>query len=411
MFNPYNRHPTLIAMEIGALDELAQGRARLGIGSGIASATERMGLSTERPLAAVRDAITIVRAMLAGEEVTYAGRAFSAHEVKLEYRPLRPDMPLLMAARGEQALALCGKIADGLMISNMCPPDFTRHAVEIVRKSAREAGRPPPAEVVQYVPCAARPDRSEAVSLAKETIGEMLPGFWSLSQRVPAAKAALLRAGGLPSRTSPPRSSGCAAASAPVDALDDRFVAAFAIAGTAEDCLAQARRYREAGASELALSFVGAQPEQDMEYLARPVAGATRPNRRSDQSHSGEPIVSAVLPESAGEAVGHVHRRDPFRILEAELGRDAQLERIAVFRREDLVGNLEGEKRLRMQRRGHVDAGIVAVGAFEADIFGASMSAPMRCRKVRNGTPLHLPIMLQPSTQTCRVTWDSCGNG
>ncbi len=95
VLNPYNRHPTLIAMEIGALDELAQGRARLGIGSGIASATERMGLSTERPLAAVRDAITIVRAMLAGEEVTYSGRAFSAHKVKLEYRAQRPDMPLL----------------------------------------------------------------------------------------------------------------------------------------------------------------------------------------------------------------------------------------------------------------------------------------------------------------------------
>src|SRR5215813_4580407 len=43
VFNPYNRHPTLIAMEIGALDELAQRRARLAIGSGIAAATERMG--------------------------------------------------------------------------------------------------------------------------------------------------------------------------------------------------------------------------------------------------------------------------------------------------------------------------------------------------------------------------------
>ena len=104
MFNPYNRHPTLIAMEIGALDELAQGRARLGIGSGIAAATERMGLSTDRPLAAVRDAITIVRAMLAGEEVNYTGRVFSAHKVKLEYRPLRPDMPLLMAAGASRRL-------------------------------------------------------------------------------------------------------------------------------------------------------------------------------------------------------------------------------------------------------------------------------------------------------------------
>jgi 5,10-methylenetetrahydromethanopterin reductase len=146
VFNPYNRHPTLMAMEIGALDELAQGRVRLGIGSGIAAATRRMGLDPERPLAAVRDAITIVRGMLAGEEVNYTGRVFSAFNVELEYKALRPRMPLLMAARGDQALALCGEIADGLMISNMCPTEFTRHAVEdatvTARRSENSAGRP-----------------------------------------------------------------------------------------------------------------------------------------------------------------------------------------------------------------------------------------------------------------------------
>jgi 5,10-methylenetetrahydromethanopterin reductase len=268
VFNPYNRHPTLIAMEIGALDELAQGRARLGIGSGIASATERMGLSSERLLAAVRDAITIVRGMLAGEEVEHTGRAFSAHKVRLEYKARRPDLPLLMAARGEQALVLCGKIADGLMISNMCPPEFTKQAVEAVRDSARAAGRPPPAEVVQYLPCAARPDRAEAYALAKVAIAEMLPGFWSLAQRVPAARSALLRAGELGEADFAAAVERLRAGANPDQALDDRFIVAFAIAGTADDCLAQARAYRAAGASELALTFVGAQPERDMDYLS-----------------------------------------------------------------------------------------------------------------------------------------------
>jgi 5,10-methylenetetrahydromethanopterin reductase len=271
VFNPHNRHPTLIAMEIGALDELAQGRARLGIGSGIAAATERMGLRTDRPLAAARDAITIVRAMLKGEEVNYTGRVFSAHKVKLEFKPLRPDMPLLMAARGEQALALCGAIADGLMISNMCPPGFTRQAVDMVRMSAHAAHRPPPAEVVQYVPCAVRPDRAEAHALAKATIAEMLPGFWSLGQRVPAAKSALLRAGDLSESDFAAAIDRLGAGEAPAVVLDTRFVETFAIAGTAEDALAQARRYRAAGASELALTFVGSQPEADMAYLARAV--------------------------------------------------------------------------------------------------------------------------------------------
>jgi 5,10-methylenetetrahydromethanopterin reductase len=275
VFNPHNRHPTLIAMEIGALDELAQGRARLGLGSGIASATERMGLRADRPLAALRDAITIVRGMLSGEEVDYSGRVFSAHKVKLEYRALQPHMPLLMAARGEQALALCGKIADGLMISNMCPPDFTAAAVAAVCASAREAQRPVPAEIVQYLPCAARPDRVEAYRLAKAAIANMLPGFWSLAQRVPAAKGALLRAANLSESDFAVAVARLRAGEQPTDALDDRFVEAFAIAGSAHDCLEEARRYRAAGATELALTFVGSQPETDMAYLAS--AAASQP--------------------------------------------------------------------------------------------------------------------------------------
>ena len=274
VFNPYNRHPTLMAMEIGALDELAQGRARLGIGSGIAAATERMGLSTDRPLAAVRDAITIVRAMLKGEEVDYAGAVFSARKVKLEFPALRPDMPLLMAARGEQALALCGRIADGLIISNMCPAEFTQAAALAVREAARQAQRPVPAEIVQYIPCAVRLDRAEAYGLAKAALGGMLASFWSLGERVPAVKAALLRAHGLSETDFAAAVARLRAGERAAEALDDRFVEAFAIAGTAEDALAQARRYAQAGASELVLTFAGRRPEPDMQYLANAARGS-----------------------------------------------------------------------------------------------------------------------------------------
>ena len=57
------------------------------------------------------------------------------------------------------------------------------------------------------------------------------------------------------------------------DVLDDRFVEAFAIAGTAEEALAQARRYGEAGATELVLTFAGRRPEPDMQYLANATRG------------------------------------------------------------------------------------------------------------------------------------------
>jgi alkanesulfonate monooxygenase SsuD/methylene tetrahydromethanopterin reductase-like flavin-dependent oxidoreductase (luciferase family) len=59
---------------------------------------------------------------LSGEEISYRGRVFSVDRVRLDYRPPRADLPIFMAAVGERSLALCGEIADGLLVSNMLPP-------------------------------------------------------------------------------------------------------------------------------------------------------------------------------------------------------------------------------------------------------------------------------------------------
>src|SRR5262249_25409510 len=108
VFNPFNRHPTLIAMEMATLDELSDGRAVVGIGSGIKVA--QMGLPGHRRIAATRDAIHIVRRLLRGELVTYEGAMFSIQNVRLEFPLRRPAMPVFMAAMGDQALRLCGEV-------------------------------------------------------------------------------------------------------------------------------------------------------------------------------------------------------------------------------------------------------------------------------------------------------------
>jgi hypothetical protein len=50
--------------------------------------------------------------------------------------------------------------------------------------------------------------------------------------------------------------------------LDDCFISGFALAGTAEQVIAQAAQYRRAGADELALSFAGSQPAADAAYFS-----------------------------------------------------------------------------------------------------------------------------------------------
>ena len=270
VFNPYNRHPTLIAMEIGALDELAGGRVRLGIGSGIGFAIERMGFSYGKPLTTLREAIAIVRALLRGEQVTHAGTVFNVNKVKLDYKP-RADIPIYMAGRGNRSLEACGEIADGLIVSNMVTARFAANAVKTVHDAARASGRPAP-EIVQYVPCIARSDRAEAHRLAKQAIAEMLPAYWTLAQRLPAAKGALLEGSEIAEADFAGAVARLKAGEQPDEVLDERYVRAFSIAGNAEDCRAAAASYAAAGVTELALTFAGPIAAADMKYLASTAA-------------------------------------------------------------------------------------------------------------------------------------------
>ncbi|HEY2231606.1 MAG TPA: LLM class flavin-dependent oxidoreductase [Xanthobacteraceae bacterium] len=264
VWNPYNRHPTLIAMEIGALDELSKRRISLGIGSGLTSAIRKLGLNDQKPLAAVRDTFHIVRGLLRGEEITYAGAVFSTNEVRLGYAPPRSDLPIFMAARGDRALALCGQIADGLLVSNMCPPGFTARALDIVRRAAADSGRTAPTNVVQYVPCIPGPDGEQARRAMRRLLAGMLKQFWAV-----ATARAAMRDSGIPDAEIAAALDRIAGGEPPENALDDRFIDAFAVAGTTEQCLDRINAYAGAGVSELVLTFAGAEPEEDIAYLGR----------------------------------------------------------------------------------------------------------------------------------------------
>ena len=268
--NVYSHHPTLIAMEFAALDELAEGRAVLGIGSGVGRLIERMGF-TWQPLASMRDAIRILRGLLAGAEVSYRGRAFSVDNARLAFRPSRPDAPIYLAAMGDRTLDLCGRLADGLIVSNLCPPRYTERAVAIVRRAASEAGRPMP-PVVQYVPGVVLPDRDAARRAALTQIGEMIAMFWPVAAEWPPIRETIVELSGIPKPDFVTALDRLRAGEPAEAVLDGRFIQAFAIAGTAEECLARAADYRRAGVDELVLTFAGAHPAEQIEYLGEALA-------------------------------------------------------------------------------------------------------------------------------------------
>lgn len=275
VFNPYSRHPTIMAMEIGALDELSGGRASVGVGVGIMAATEKMGFSAQKPLLAMRDAITILRALLAGREVDHAGTCFSARRVKLDYVP-RGDLPIYLAGRGDLMVKLAGEAADGLLVSNMSSVGFAGRLAALMRQARAAAGRSGPGEVVQYMPAAVHQDGATALRAAKSAVGEMLPRFWALGQKLDGARQALLTGTGFAPDAFAQMSTRLRAGEDPATVLDDRCARAFALAGTPEDCLALARDHAEAGVTELALTFSGPDAAAQIALLGEAVRRATR---------------------------------------------------------------------------------------------------------------------------------------
>jgi alkanesulfonate monooxygenase SsuD/methylene tetrahydromethanopterin reductase-like flavin-dependent oxidoreductase (luciferase family) len=151
----YPRHPLTMAVQALALNDLAPGRLRLGIGSSHRSIIEGMyGIEMVKPLAYLREYIQIVRAALWKGKIDHQGTFFTVKATL----PHRAQIPLLTAALRENAFKQAGEIADGAL-SWTCPvPYVLKTALPALRGSAQAHGRPAP-PLVAHVLAAVSEDR------------------------------------------------------------------------------------------------------------------------------------------------------------------------------------------------------------------------------------------------------------
>ena len=109
------RHPAVLAMEIATVARMYPGRFRPGVGLGAPAWLDQMGLRPKAQLTALRDCLTAVRDLLAGEAVTRSA-FFQFNGISLTYPPTTPT-PLYMGVLARKGLMLSGEIADGTILS------------------------------------------------------------------------------------------------------------------------------------------------------------------------------------------------------------------------------------------------------------------------------------------------------
>ncbi len=174
----WTRNPARLAAMFSTLDDLAPGRVILGIGAWWDPLAAKVGISRDRPLKAMREIVTAVRALLHNETVTYNGEFVKLDGVELDYvyQERRPkDVPIYIGATGMQMMELTGQIADGVVLNYLVSPEYNDRALEALQAGLDKSGRKlSDIDRPQLVVCSVHEDRKIALDMARMMVTQYL---------------------------------------------------------------------------------------------------------------------------------------------------------------------------------------------------------------------------------------------
>jgi len=283
--DPYTRHPALTAIAIATVDEVAEGRAVLGLGAGVAGFTE-MQLVRHQPAQAMREAVTVVRQLLGGATVDMHGQVVTLAHGRLDFPPLRAHVPVYIASNGRLGLALAGEIAEGAVMQGAVAAPLVAWFLAQVQRGAQRVGRSVhEVDIVSRVNLCLHPDAGVAKDVMRPAIARSLitqyPHFRTFTTaglEIPPHLQELIATVGY---THDP------ALLAPVAGqVPDAFVDAVTLAGTVEDVATCVRRMAQQGIKHI-MVYPQA-PDGDVERVLTSFAHEVIPSVR-DQGEEGLP--------------------------------------------------------------------------------------------------------------------------
>ncbi len=136
--NPGTREPTVLASAYATLHDISNGRMVMGIGRGD-SARRYIGQQPVK-VAEFEHALAMIREFANGREVNWNEKNLQLKWV----RPELPEIPIWVAGYGPKALAVAGRVGDGVIIQ-LADPQIVSWIMDTARKAAEEAGRDPAA--------------------------------------------------------------------------------------------------------------------------------------------------------------------------------------------------------------------------------------------------------------------------
>ncbi len=181
-WNPYTQHPYEIAGQLAALHQVSGGRGYLGLARG--AWLDDIGVRQRRPVAHLREAVRVVRALLEGDTDGVDGHVFRlAAGARLRYAVPEVPIRVLIGTWGPATAALAGEVADELKVGGTTNPAMVRLMADRAAPGLRRAGRPDDAlgivvgavTVVDEDGAAARAKARTEVAMYLAVVGDLDP--------------------------------------------------------------------------------------------------------------------------------------------------------------------------------------------------------------------------------------------
>lgn len=241
------RSPVTMAQTIASLDELAGGRVVLCPGACTRVQGEKHALEPIDPPRALREWVDVIRLLMSGEKISYAGQVVKLENVGFGWKPLRSRVPIWIAATSTTGLQMAGTLGDGVLLNTVASPEYSANAIKIVRQAAEAAGKDwSRFEVAQLINTSVDEDPAKAVDAVRwEVATKFLPGKFQ-TQAGPRVRVGepYIDAALVPSLEAVHHQGGPEALAR---ALPAEMVAGLTAAGTPDDVVKRIQRYRDAG--------------------------------------------------------------------------------------------------------------------------------------------------------------------
>lgn len=257
------RHPAILAMEIAGISRAFPGRFRPGIGLGLPPWLEQMGIMPERPVAAMRECVTSVKRLLAGETVTLDGKRFSLDAIRITH-PATADVPIAMGVMSTMMLRLAGELADVTLLAASSGLDYFRYAIGEVEVGLERAGRTRDSMRFATIALACVDhDGERARAIARPVLAEFLAEFAEMrtvtEYGIGDELAVMVARGG---------------ADAIASEMPDRWIEDLMLVGTPAEVTAMIERWLAAGIDSIAIFLPHESEPQTLQLVADEVIPA-----------------------------------------------------------------------------------------------------------------------------------------